>query len=60
MESSAVFIEREPINHEDKFAVAVKLEGRVVGHLPFNIAPTVLHFLNKPKQRNCGSYWKVN
>ena len=40
-------IKREPTNPEDKFAVAVKLEGRVVGHLPFNIAPTVSCFLNR-------------
>ena len=40
-------IEREPTNHEDKFAVAVKLEGHVVGHLPFNIAPTISRFLNR-------------
>ena len=35
-------IEREPTNPEDKFTVAVQLEGCMVGHLPFNIAPTVL------------------
>jgi len=40
-------IEREPTNHEDKFAVVVKLEGHVVGHLPFNIAPTISRFLNR-------------
>ena len=40
-------IEQEPTNVEDKFAVAVKCEGRVVGHLPFNIAPTVSRFLNR-------------
>ena len=33
--------------HPDKFAVAVKLEGRAVGHLPFNVALTVSHFLNR-------------
>ena len=42
-------IEREPTNHEDKFAVTVKLEGHVVGHFPFNIAPTISHFLNRNK-----------
>lgn len=40
-------IEREPTNEKDQFAVAVKYEGRVVGHLPFNIAPTVSRFLNR-------------
>ena len=40
-------IEQEPTNPEDKFAVAVKLEGCVVGHLPFNIAFTVSRFLNR-------------
>ena len=40
-------IEREPTNLEDKFAVAVKLEGRVVGHLQFNRASTVSPFLNR-------------
>ena len=40
-------IGREPANVEDKFAFAVKYEGCVIGHLPFNIAPTVSHFLNR-------------
>ena len=49
-------IQREPgTNEEDRFAVAVKFDGRVVGHLPFNIAPTVSCFLNRGvnKQRHC-------
>ena len=40
-------IEPEPTTLEDKFAVTVKLEGHVVGHLPFNIAPTLSCFLNR-------------
>ena len=40
-------IEQGPTNPEDKFAVAVKLEDCMVGHVPFNIAPTVSRFLNR-------------
>jgi len=46
--------------HPDKFAVAVKLEGRAVGHLPFSVAPTVLHFLNRSINRLWKLYWKAN
>ena len=40
-------IELKPTNLEDKFAVTIKLEGHVVGHLPFNIAPTLSCFPNR-------------
>jgi len=40
-------IEWEPTILEDKFVAAVKLEGCMVGHLPFNITPTVSCFLNR-------------
>ena len=40
-------IKQEPTNVEDKFAVAVKCDGCVVGHLSFSIAPTVSRFLNR-------------
>ena len=32
-------LEREPNNSEDRFAVAIKRTGSVVGHVPFNFAP---------------------
>ena len=42
-----LLIELELTSVEDKLAVAVKCEGRVVEHLPFNIALTVSRFLNR-------------
>ena len=40
-----VRVEREPSNCKDKCAVAILNESSVVGHIPYNIAPTVLNFL---------------
>ena len=40
-------LEREPTNCKDRFAVAVINGSVVVGHLPYNIAPTVSHFLKR-------------
>jgi len=34
-------LEREPDNPDDVHAVAIKRAGRIVGHVPFNLAPTV-------------------
>ena len=40
-------LERVPTNCKDKFAVAVVNGSAVVGHLPYNKAPTVSHFLKR-------------
>lgn len=41
-------LEREPTNTRDKFAVAiVDARKRIVGHVPYTIAPTVSHFLKR-------------
>ena len=40
-------LEREPTNCKDRFVVAVINGSVVVGHLPYNIAPTVSHFLKR-------------
>lgn len=40
-------LEREPSNPQDSFSVAVKQNGAVVGHIPFNLAPTVSAFLRR-------------
>ena len=40
-------LEREPNNPHDCFCVAVKKDGSIVGHLPFNLAPTVAAFLSR-------------
>ena len=40
-------LEREPDNPEDIHAVAIKKTGEVVGHVPFNLAPTVSVFLRR-------------
>ena len=39
--SEVLPLEREPNNTEDRFAVAIKRTGSVVGHVPFNLAPVV-------------------
>ena len=40
-------LERELDNPRDVFSVAVKKNGAVVGHVPFNLAPTVSAFLRR-------------
>ena len=40
-------MKREPTNVADRNAVAVLREGRVVGHIPFNLAPSISHFLKR-------------
>ena len=40
-------LDREPNNSEDRFAVAIKRTGSVVGHLPFNLAPLASAFLRR-------------
>ena len=37
----------EPANSVDRNAVAVMKEGRVVGHVPFNLAPIISLFLRR-------------
>lgn len=41
-------LEREPNNTMDRLAVSVVRSGRVVGHVPFNLAPIFSHFLKRP------------
>ena len=41
-------LEREPTNSQDRFAIAVMDAGsRVVGHVPFNLVPTVSNFITR-------------
>ena len=40
-------LEREPTNCKDKFAVAVVNGSAVVGHLPYNKAPNLSHFVKR-------------
>ena len=44
-------LEREPGNPEDVHAVAIKRDGRIVGHVPFNLAPTVSAFLRRSRNK---------
>ena len=37
----------EPANSVDRNAVVVMNEGRVVGHIPFNLAPIISLFLRR-------------
>ena len=43
----ALSIKREPANAHDVHAVAVYYEIQVVGHVPYNLAPTVYAFLRR-------------
>lgn len=40
-------LKRQPDNYVDKYAVAIVLEGRVVGHVPYNLAKCVSQFLSR-------------
>ena len=42
-----LILEREPNNVIDLSAVAVKKEHEIVGHVPYNIAPVISHFLKR-------------
>ncbi len=42
-----LLLRREPNNSHDIHAVAVVLDDQIVGHVPYNIAPTVSAFLNR-------------
>ena len=37
----------EPTNSVDRNAVAVMKEGQIVGHVPFNLSPTISLFLRR-------------
>uniref|UniRef100_A0A1X7U9P8 HIRAN domain-containing protein n=1 Tax=Amphimedon queenslandica TaxID=400682 RepID=A0A1X7U9P8_AMPQE len=45
-------LKKEPDNPHDRFSVAVEKNGLIVGHIPYNLAPTVSAFLSRP--RNSG------
>ena len=40
-------LKREPTNPFDSYAVAVRKDNETVGHLPYNMAPTVSAFLSR-------------
>ena len=42
-----LLLQREPDNSQDKLAVAVLKSGRVVGHVPKNLAPIFSPFLKR-------------
>ena len=44
-------LKREPENVQDSFAVAVRRNDEVVGHIPFNLAPIVSAFLRRSTNR---------
>ena len=45
--SEVLLLERESNNSEDRFAIAIKRTGSVVGHVPFNHALLVSGFLRR-------------
>ena len=42
-----LILKREPTNDRDSNAVAVKKEEVIVGHVPFNLAPSISAFLRR-------------
>ena len=45
--TQALRLKREPNNSHDVHAVAVYYDDQVIGHMPYNIAPTVSAFLRR-------------
>ena len=58
-------LENEPSNSQDRKAVAVKTNGRIVGHVPRGFSSAVFYYLSRPCNRgvveitgmkiNCGA-----
>ena len=46
-QGQCLLLKREPGNTLDKHAVAVLKDGQIVGHMPYNLAPTVSQFLRR-------------
>ena len=47
VKGDVLLLAREPTNATDKLAVAVIKSGDVVGHVPYNLAPTLSQFLRR-------------
>ena len=47
LQGDVLQLAREPTNATDKLAVAVIKNGDVVGHVPYNLAPTLSQFLKR-------------
>ena len=47
VQDEMLILKREPTNVADKNAVAVLKEDQVVGHVPFNLAPSISLFLKR-------------
>ena len=49
-EGKVLQLQREPLNPKDRFAVVVCLDGKIVGSVPANLAPTFSPFLTPSQQ----------
>ena len=47
VQGEMLILKREPMNVTDRNAVAVFKEEQVVGHVPFNLAPSISQFLRR-------------
>ena len=47
VQDEMLILRREPTNISDRNAVAVFKEDQVVGHVPFNLAPSISLFLKR-------------
>lgn len=47
VQDEMLILKREPTNVADRNAVAVYKDDQVVGHVPFNLAPSFSHFLKR-------------
>ena len=46
-----LILKREPDNAKDVHAVAVLKDGQVVGHIPYNLSPTIEMFLRRDSNK---------
>ena len=56
MVGQVLLLKREPDNCEDRYAVAIVYADKVVGHVPYNLAKSVSHFLLRSAS-NRGDYF---
>ena len=47
VQDKMLILKRKPMNFADKNAVAVFKENKIVGLVPYNVAPSLSHFLKR-------------
>ena len=60
VQDEMLILNREPTNVADRNAVAVFKEDQVVGHVPFNLAPSISLFLKRDIKGASPNYFFQN